>query len=47
MKLSNQQKNILLKIENNPVKLSDLYPFYTYSSNLWKQKDLLNVKMII
>lgn len=47
MKLSNQQKNILKKIENNPVKLNDLYSFYTYSSNLFAGlKSLENKKLV-
>ena len=35
MNLSNQQKKILKKIEFNSVNLKDLYPFYSYTSNLF------------
>lgn len=35
MMLSNQQKKILKKIEFNSVNLKDLYPYYSYSSNLF------------
>ena len=47
MKLSIQQKNILKKIENNPVDLNELYNFYTYSSNLFAGLKSLEKKSFI
>lgn len=47
MKLSIQQKNILKKIENNPVKLNNLYNFYSYSSNLFAGLKSLEKKRFI